>query len=125
MAGDSVYDLFTAGREHLAAGEWLRAIPPLEEARDLEPDKSSIRESLAVAYLRARRHADAEAEIAVGLDLAPNDHYLYFLMGRAHEGQGRLPLARGSYKMACWLRPQSKDYRDALEALPPEGGEGT
>jgi Flp pilus assembly protein TadD len=113
-----VYDLYTAGRAHLAAGEWLRAIPPLEEARDLAPDKGSIREALGVAYLRARRHADAEREIAVAVDLAPNDHYAYYLLGRAQQGLGRISLARGSYKMAVWLRPNSEDYRQALRDLP-------
>ena len=48
------------------------------------------------------------------LDLAPNDHYGYYCLGRCQEGQGRRALARGSYKMACWLRPQSEDYRAAL-----------
>ena len=121
MADDDVYELFTAGRKHLADGEWLRAIPPLERARDLEPYKGSIRESLGVAYLRARRFVDAEAELQVAVELAANDHYAYFLLGRAQEGLGRLELARGSYKLACWLRPSSDTYRQALDALPKAG----
>ena len=117
-SGDTrVYELYTAGRQHLADGEWLRAIPPLEEARDLAPDKSSIREALGIAYLRARRHADAEREVTVAVDLAPNDHYAYYLLGRAQQALGRIALARGSFKMAVWLRPQQEEYRTALERV--------
>ena len=43
---DGVYELFMEGRQHLADGEFLRAIPPLEAARDRAPDKGSIREAL-------------------------------------------------------------------------------
>jgi Flp pilus assembly protein TadD len=120
MDGDGeagVYELYTAGRRHLADGEWLRAIPPLEAARDLEPDKGSIREALGLAYLRARRHADAEREIQVAVDLAPNDHYAYYLLGRAQQALGHIDLARGSFKMAVWLRPQQEEYRAALERV--------
>ncbi len=113
-----VYELYMEGRSHLKAGEWLRAIPPLEEARDRAPDKGSIREALGVAYLRARRHADAEREITVAVDLAPNDHYAYYLLGRAQQALGRIALARGSFKMAVWLRPQTEEYRAALRDLP-------
>ena len=121
MREDGVYELFTAGRTHLADGEWLRAIPPLEEARDREPHKGSIREALGVAYLRARRFGDAERELQVAVDLAANDHYAYFLLGRAQQGLGQVDLARGNYKMACWLRPSSETYRQALDALPKAG----
>jgi Flp pilus assembly protein TadD len=120
MAED-VYALFTEGRTHLADGEWLRAIPPLERARDQEPDKGSIREALGVAYLRARRFRDAERELQVAVELAANDHYAYFLLGRAQEGLGQMNLARGSYKLACWLRPSSETYRRALAGLPRAG----
>ena len=115
---EGVYELYMEGRGHLRDGEWLRAIPPLELARDRAPDKSSIREALAIAYLRARRHADAEREITVALDLAPNDHYAYYLLGRAQQALGNVALARGSFKMAVWLRPQTEHYRQALRDLP-------
>src|SRR5947209_7547398 len=121
MERQGAYELYRAGRIHLQDGEWLRAIPPLEEARDLEPDKGSIREALGVAYLRARRFRDAERELTQAVDLAPNDHYAYYLLGRANEGLGRIALARGNYKLAHWLRPQSQTYRRALEDLPGAG----
>jgi Flp pilus assembly protein TadD len=112
-----VYELFQEGRARLARGEAAQATVPLERARRAEPDKASIREALGCAYLRLRRYEEAAAEFEVLLELAPNDHYGYYCLGRCQERLGRDKLARGSYKMANWLRPSCKDYRDALEHL--------
>jgi Flp pilus assembly protein TadD len=112
-----LYELFTDGRSRLRAGDTVGAIENLEQARDLDPDKGSIRETLALAYLRASRLVDAEAELTVALDLAPNDAYVYYLLGRAQLGLGFLDLARGSFKMAHWLEPASATYRAALDRM--------
>ncbi len=120
MADDApVYDLFQRGRELLRAGDADGAIVLLERARDIDPAKGSIRETLGLAYLRAARLVDAEAEIQVAVDLAPNDAYCYYLLGRAQSGLGFTELARGSYKLAHWLEPDSTTYRQALDRLPP------
>ena len=115
--GDRVYQLFTDGRARLRGGDASGAIEPLEAARDLAPTQGSIREALALAYLRESRLVDAEAELVVAIDLAPNDAYRYYLMGRAQLGLGFVDLARGSFKMASWLEPGSDVYRRALDRL--------
>src|SRR3954452_18992378 len=112
-----VYDLYQEGRARLARGDVAQATVPLERARRREPAKASIREALGTAYLRLRRYEEAAAEFQAMLDLAPNDHYGYYCLGRCQERLGRRKLARGSYKMATWLRPQCDDYRAALDAL--------
>lgn len=111
------YEFYREGRLHLDDGEWLRAIPPLEAARELEPEMGSIREALAIAYLRARRFADAAREAAHAVECAPNDHYAYFLYGRALEGLGDTAEARGNYRIATWLRPEDDRYHAALERV--------
>jgi Flp pilus assembly protein TadD len=116
-ASERVYALFSEGRDRLRAGDAAGAIELLETARDLEPGKGSIRETLALAYVRAGRLVDAEAELATAIELAPNDHYCYYLRGRAQEGLGFTELARGSYKLAVWLDPSSSVYRRALDRL--------
>ena len=113
-----VYELFVRGKELLRAGDVDGAIDHLERARDLDPEKGSIRETLGLAYLRASRLVDAEAEVTVAIDLAPHDAYCYYLLGRAQQGLGFMELARGSFKMAHWLDPRSDEYRRALERLP-------
>lgn len=118
MGDSQLYDLFSAGRAALDDGRPLDAISPLEAARDTAPDQGSIREALALAYLRTHRNREAEIELEVLVDLAPADAYAYYLLGRAQQRLGRITLARSSYKLATWLAPDSATYQVALDALP-------
>ena len=111
------YDLFRQGREHMAAGMNAQATVALEKAKRREPEKTSIREALGIAYFRIRRFAEAEQEFRDILELRPVDHYAHFALGRCLEKQGRPEEAVPHYKMATFFRPQSKEYRKALEAL--------
>ena len=111
------YELFKQGREHMAAGMNAQATVALEKAKRREPEKTSIREALGIAYFRIRRFAEAEQEFRVILELQPVDHYAHFALGRCLEKQGRPEEAVGHYKMATFFRPQSDEYRRALEAL--------
>ena len=112
-----LYDLLAEGRARLAAGEHLAAIPPLEQARNISPGTGSIREALAVAYLRARRYRDAVPEAEAAVECDPHDHYAYFLLGRAYQGVGDVAAARGQYRLATWLRPGDAAYASALAAI--------
>ena len=114
---NETYDLYRQGREHLAAGHAAQATVPLEKAKRREPAKASIREALGIAYFRIRRFAEAEQEFRTILELAPVDHYAHFALGRCLEKQGRPQEAVGHYRLATFFRPQSRDYRRALEAL--------
>ena len=112
-----LYELYAQGRQHLAAGQTQAAIPPLEQARNISPSTGSIREALAIAYLRAQRYRDALPEAEAAVECAPNDHYAYYLLGRAHQGLGELTAARAQYKLANWLRPGDEAYQAALAAV--------
>ena len=114
--GDT-YDLFQQGREHLRKGMPAQATVSLEKAKKREPDKASIREALGIAYFRLQRWEDAEGEFRAMLELAPVDDYAHYALGRCLEKQGRPDEAVGHYRMASFFRPQSEDYRRALEAL--------
>lgn len=114
-----LYELFSEGRRHLSAGETRAAIPPLEQARNISPSTGSIREALALAYLRAQRYGDALPEAEAAVECAPNDHYAYYLLGRAHQGLGNVTAARAQYKLANWLRPGDEAYQAALAAVAP------
>jgi len=112
-----VYELYQEGLARLRAGHAAQATVPLERARRAEPDKASIREALGRAYLTLRRYAEAEAEFTAMLELAPNDHYAYYCLGRCQERTGRAQLAQGSYKLAVWLLPGNDDYQRALDRV--------
>ena len=59
---DDVYELFRRGTALLEAGHHHQATIPLTRARDLAPDKTSIREALGRALFGAQRYEQAAEE---------------------------------------------------------------
>ena len=109
--GEVVYDLFQRGTRLLEAGDFAAATIPLERARTLEPDKTSIREALGRAYFRASRFHEALREFERVVDLAPTNDYALFCQGRALLVLGRAPEARRPLALAARMRPDRRDYR--------------
>jgi tetratricopeptide (TPR) repeat protein len=108
---DSVYDLYRLGCELLDHGDHHAAIVPLTRARDLEPDKASIREALGRALFHAQRYEGAAEEFGVLAAQAPTDDYALFCLGRAMQQLGRHREACHPLALACSLRPERRDYR--------------
>jgi Flp pilus assembly protein TadD len=86
----------------------------LERARDLEPDKGSIREALARAYFRSQRVEAARVEFEKVLELDPVNDYAHFGLGMCLLRKGDRAAARGHLKMATIMRPEEEAYQDAL-----------
>jgi Flp pilus assembly protein TadD len=76
------YDLYQQGMADLRAGRPVEAAESLERARELEPEKASIREALGIAYYRSMRWLEAEREFRKSLELSPADGYAHFALGR-------------------------------------------
>ena len=112
-----VYDYFQQGRRHLQKGMAAQATVPLEKAKRREPNKASIRESLGIAYFRIGRYDEAAAEFRAILELAPNDDYAHYALGRCLEKQGRIAEANRHYKLASSLDPRSDQYRARIRDL--------
>jgi Flp pilus assembly protein TadD len=108
---ESVYDLYQRGCELLDHGDYQAAIVPLTKARNLEPDKASIRETLGRALFHARRYERAAAEFRAVASKAPTDDYALFCLGRAMQLLGRHSEACQPLALACSLRPEREDYR--------------
>jgi len=108
---DSVYELFQKGTELLEGGDFHAATVPLARARDLEPDKASIREALGRALFRVQRYEAAAAEFAAVADTAPTNDYALFCLGRCLQLLGRHDEARHPLALAACLRPDRRDYR--------------
>lgn len=108
---EHVYDLFTRGKALLEAGDYSAAAVPLKQARDFEPDKTSIREALGRAYFHAGRYAAARGEFAAVVERSPIDDYAHFCLGRSLEKIGDRVEARRHFTLAAGLRPDRADYR--------------
>jgi Flp pilus assembly protein TadD len=116
---ESVYDLFKKGSALLDAGDFAAAAIPLERARNLEPDKSSIREALGRAYFRTYRFEQAAEEFEAVVERHPVNDYAHFCLGRALENTGRRMEARRHAVLAAGMRPDRADYRAFRDRIRP------
>ncbi len=111
---DSAYDLFMNGTKLLEHGDFHAAVVPLARARDLEPDKASIREALGRALFGSRRYREAAAEFEAIVEHAPTNDFALFCLGRALQLQGRHAEARKPLALASRMRPERRDYEKYL-----------
>jgi len=96
------------GRDLLGRGYHHQAALVLERASLLEPEKTSIREDLARALYE---------EFARVVELDPSNDYAHFGLGLCHAAAGNTKRALGHLKIAVAMRPDSEDYRHALQRL--------
>src|SRR3954471_19126022 len=117
MSSEGAYELFRKGSELLEAGDFMAASIPLERARSLEPDKSSIREALGRAYFRSARFEQAAEEFAAVVERHPVNDYAHFCLGRALEKTGHRNEASRHFVLAAGMRPDRADYRAFRDRL--------
>src|SRR5215472_7199369 len=108
---EDVYELFVRGTEPLEAGHNHQAVVPLTRARDLAPDKTSIREALGRALFGAQRYEEAADEFQAVIDRAPTNDYALFCRGRSLQMLGRHAEARQPLAQAAGMQPGRRDYR--------------
>jgi Flp pilus assembly protein TadD len=108
------YDSYQEGVRLLEGANAHAAVVALERARELEPDKGSIRETLGRAYFRTGRFSDAGAEFAKAVELDPVNDYAHFGLGLCLIRAGDHDAARGHLRLATVMRPEVEAYRDAL-----------
>ena len=119
MSDTEAYDLFQRGLSLIEERHWAQAPVPLEKAKRLEPDKSSIREALGRAYFRSGRYGTAASEFSAVVEQHPANDYAHFCLGRALEKLGDRRAAARHMSLACGMRPDRSDYRlyrDRLKA---------
>ncbi len=110
MVMEDVYDLYRRGTELLEAGHHYQAMIPLARARDLAPDKSSIREALGRALFHTQRYEEAAAEFEAVIRQAPTNDYALFCLGRSLQKLGRHAEARQPLAQAAGMAPSRRDY---------------
>lgn len=111
QAMEDVYELFIRGTELLEAGHNHQATIPLSRARDLDPDKTSIREALGRALFGAQRYGEAAVEFRAVTERAPTNDFALFCLGRSLQMLGRHAEARRPLALAACLQPSRRDYR--------------
>jgi Flp pilus assembly protein TadD len=118
----SAYESFQEGSRLLASENPHAAVVLLERVRELEPDKGSVRETLARAYFRTGRFSASREEFERAVEIDPVNDYAHFGLGLCLLRAGERVAARGHLKLAVAMRPDNVDYRAALaQTLDPPG----
>lgn len=115
--GESAYELYNKGLDLLKHGDNAQAALPLERAKSLEPNKSSIREALGRAYFLSGSYKLAAREFEAVTSTHPTNDYAHFCLGRSLQKLGSRRQARKHISLASHMRPDRKDYRDYMRKL--------
>jgi Flp pilus assembly protein TadD len=111
MTESDAYELFRQGTELLERGDCHAATIPLARARELAPDKDSVREAYGRALFGAQRFREAAEEFEAVVAHAPTNDYALFCLGRSLQQLGRHAEARHPLALAANLQPHRDDYR--------------
>jgi Flp pilus assembly protein TadD len=111
MSEPGVYELFRQGTELLESGNHHAATIPLRRARELAPDKDSVREAYGRALFLAQRFHEAAEEFRAIVEHTPTNDYALFCLGRSLQQLGRHAEARHPLALAANLQPHRADYR--------------
>jgi len=115
MDDHGLYELFRNGMRLLEQGDYHAAAVPLARARQLAPDKDSVREAYGRALFGSQRFREAAEEFGAVVEHSPTDHYSLFCLGRSLQRLGRHQEARHPLALASQLQPHREDYRKYLE----------
>jgi Flp pilus assembly protein TadD len=110
MDQQNVYELFRQGTELLERGDCHAATVPLGRARELAPDKDSVREAYGRALFGAQRFREAAEEFEAVVAHAPTNDYALFCLGRSLQQLGLHAEARHPLALAANLQPEREDY---------------
>lgn len=109
-----VYDWYVRALELLEAGSPEAAAALLGHAHTREPESASVLEALARASFDAGRHRTAAEHFAHLTELSPDNDYAHFGLGLARMRLGDVPGAIDQLAIAVVMRPQRKEYDQAL-----------
>ncbi|WP_026341745.1 tetratricopeptide repeat protein [Actinomadura atramentaria] len=109
-----VYEWYTRGLVLLRSGSAAAALQLLSRAAEAEPESRSIREALARAQFGARRFDDAAASFRSIVADDPAEDYALFGLGLALSRMGEFRAAVEPLALAAAMRPENRDYANAL-----------
>jgi tetratricopeptide (TPR) repeat protein len=105
------------GQALMDQGKLAEAIPRLEKARELSPERADICHRLALAYFGVNRKDDAIAAWREAVRLNPRFEEAYFTMGIVLAANGRRDEALKALTEVLRINPTRKDAQEALAAL--------
>ncbi|MFO7929417.1 MAG: tetratricopeptide repeat protein [Candidatus Humimicrobiaceae bacterium] len=113
------YYHFRKGKKLAGQNNFIHAIMHLEKAKEEEPEKASIREVLARAYYNCGFYSPARDNFQKAVEIDAANDFAYYGLGLSLAKLGKIKRAIGQLKIAVTMKPQSEDYKKALEKLTP------
>jgi tetratricopeptide (TPR) repeat protein len=112
--GGEVYDWYVRALELLEAGSPEAAASLLTHAHAREPGSASVLEALARASFDGGRYDEAAQHFEKLTAVSPDNDYAYFGLGLSRMRQGDFAGAIEQLALAAAMRPQRRDYDQAL-----------
>ncbi|GLZ06779.1 hypothetical protein Acsp03_42450 [Actinomadura sp. NBRC 104412] len=112
--GGGVYEWYTRGLRLLRSGSAAAAVQVLSRAAEAEPRSRSIREALARAQYGARQFQEAADNFRSIVEEDPAEDYALFGLGLSLSRLGQFERAVEPLALAAAMRPENKDYANAL-----------
>jgi Flp pilus assembly protein TadD len=111
-------DLFpNLGRSLLSQGKVAEALPYLERAREVSPERAIVWHQLGIAYASVHRTDEAIAAWRQAVRLDPAFEEAYFTMGLVFASQHRTQEAKDAFTNVLRINPSRKDAREMLASL--------
>ncbi len=111
------YYQFKKGKKLAEQNNFIEAIMHLEKAKEKEPEKASIRETLARAYYNCGFYSTAKSNFQKALEIDAANDFAYYGLGLSLAKMGKIKRAIGQLKIAATMKPHSEEYRRALKKL--------
>lgn len=111
---EAPYDRYRRATDLLAAGSADAAAVLLERLRREDPTSTSVLETYARALFDSHRYSAAAEAFGDLVDRSPAEDYAHYGLGVSLWRLQRFTEARDHLAMAAVMRPESRDYRDAL-----------
>lgn len=102
------------GLAYLEESQPSKAVPEFEALIELLPEEAIGYGNLAVAHLRLQQGDIAEAWVKRGLQAAPMDSQLHFILSEVYQLQGQSALAVEAMKESVRLAPDELEFRYKL-----------
>ncbi|MGA3243595.1 MAG: tetratricopeptide repeat protein [Bacteroidota bacterium] len=103
-------------RAKVAYEEWLKLIPPAEEAK-YKKDLAEAHKNIGVAFLVDKKYEQAIAPLKKSLQYNDTDADTHLRLGQANAMLGNKEEAIKEYQKAFKLDPKNKDAKKGLELL--------
>jgi len=112
---EDAYRLFVKAKELIGKKDFLNASLLLEEAREYEPEKGSIREALGICYYNMGFYSSSRDHFDKAIEIDAANDFAHYGMGLCLIKENKINRALGYLKIASFMRPESEVYKKVLK----------